>query len=342
MGGSGFAAVDFLQRETLLMTRRFDRRSFLATTAAATAAGWMGVSRSEASPATFETTLKKALIGRPDEATLREWKAAGFDGIESNDRGVSPRDAAAARRVAEELEMKIHAVLYGWANFNSPESSTVAEDLAAVEASLKAAAAYGSDAVLLVPCRIGGMPMPEAWEFELEFDEDTAVVHKVAAGDNQKYQEYIDAHNHATRTSRAAVERLIPVAEKTGVVIALENVWNNLWVQPALFKSFVASFDNPWVQAYFDIGNHVKYAPAEAWIHELGQLIVKCHVKDFQLNPDGRGGRFVDIRDGSVDWPVVRQALDEVGYSDFMTIEGSGELSLEERSRRLDWIIAGK
>jgi L-ribulose-5-phosphate 3-epimerase len=196
--------------------------------------------------------------------------------------------------------------------------------------------------VLLVPCRIGGMPMPEAWEFEIEFDEQTGMVRKVAAGDNAKYQEYIDAHNHATKTSTEAVKRLIPVAEKTGVVIALENVWNNLWVKPAIFKNFVASFDSPWVQAYFDIGNHVKYAPAEEWIRELGKLIVKCHVKDFQLNPDGRGGRFVDIRDGSVDWPVVRQALDDIGYSDFMTIEGSGGLSLEERSKRLDLIIAGQ
>ena len=324
------------------MTLRYDRREFLATTAAAAAAGVVATSPLQAEPPSFETCLKKALIGRPDEETLRAWKAAGFDGIESNDRGVSLQDAAAARRVAEKLEMQIHAVLYGWANFNSPESSTVAEDIAAVEASLKASAAYGADALLLVPCRIGGMPMPEPWEFEIEFDEDTAEVQRVAAGDTQKYQEYIDAHNHATRASRAAVERLIPVAEKTGVVIALENVWNNLWVQPALFKSFVASFDNPWVQAYFDIGNHVRYAPAEAWIHELGELIVKCHVKDFQLNPDGRGGRFVDIRDGSVDWPVVRQALEEVGYSDFMTIEGSGGLSLEDRSQRLDLIIAGK
>lgn len=321
------------------MTHRYDRREFLAASAAL-GAGMMFAGRLHA--ASYKTTLKKALIGVPNEPTLTSWKAAGYHGIESNDRKASVEDAAAARKTAEKLDVKIHSLLFGWANFNSPETSQVAADLAAVEASLKAAGAYGADAVLLVPCKVGGMPMPEAWEFEIDFDEKTGMVKKVAAGDNAKYQQYIEAQNHATKTSREAVRKLIPVAEKAGVVIALENVWNNLWVKPDLFKNFVASFDSPWVQAYFDIGNHVKYAPPEEWIRTLGKLIVKCHVKDFQLNPNGQGGKFVDIREGSVDWPAVRQALEEIGYSDFMTIEGSGGLSPEEKSKRLDLIFAGK
>ena len=42
----------------------------------------------------------------------------------------------------------------------------------------------------------------------------------------------------------------------------------------------------------------------------------------------------------SVRWPVVRQALEVVGYSGWMTIEG-GDCSLAEHSKRLDQIIAG-
>jgi hexulose-6-phosphate isomerase len=127
------------------------------------------------------------------------------------------------------------------------------------------------------------------------------------------------------------------------VVIALENVWNNLWVKPAIFRSFVASFKSPWVKAYFDIGNHVKYAAPEEWILQLEGLISKCHVKDFKLNPsDANGeGSFVNIRDGSVRWPVVRAALEKVGYSGWMTIEG-GDLSMAEHNQRLDAIIAGQ
>ena len=95
------------------------------------------------------------------------------------------------------------------------------------------------------------------------------------------------------------------------MIIALENVWNNLWVKPDLSANFVASFDSPWVRAYFDIGNHVKYAPPQEWIRTLGKLIVKCHVKDFKLNAGRPRRPFCDIREGSIDWPAVRKALDE-------------------------------
>ncbi|MCX7825564.1 MAG: sugar phosphate isomerase/epimerase, partial [Verrucomicrobiae bacterium] len=147
---------------------------------------------------------------------------------------------------------------------------------------------------------------------------------------------------HATDTSRAAVKKLIPLAQELKVAIALENVWNNLWVKPALFKAFVASFKNPWVRAYYDVGNHMKYiTPPEQWIRTLGKLIAKIHIKDYLLAPDQRSGKFVHPRDGSVNWPAVRQAIEDVGYNGWLTIEDGG-LPLEEFSRRLDLIIAGK
>jgi len=324
------------------MSNRPTRRDFLAATTAA-GLGLLGAGRSPA--AEFKTTLHKSLIGEPKEETLAAWKAAGFEGMEISGRGwnVTPDEAAAGRKTAERLGMRIHSVLRGWTNFNSPDEAKVAEDLASVETALRAAQAFGADAVLLVPCRIGGMTIPEAHEFQIEFDEKTGHVKRVVAGGNAAYGEYIDAHNHATDTSRKAVEKLIPAAEKAGVVIALENVWNNLWVKPDLFCNFVASFGSPWVQAYYDIGNHVKYALPEEWIRALGKLIVKVHVKDFTPDREKpRGGEFKNIREGGVNWPAVRNELDRIGYNGWMTIEGSGSLSLEELSKRLDLIIAGK
>jgi hexulose-6-phosphate isomerase len=324
------------------MAHGINRREFLAAGTAAGIGLWAG--RGMAAETAFKTKLKKAMIlGKPDEAGLKKLKDAGFDGAETTAANTPPDEAKACREVAEKLGMKIHSVLRGWMQFNSTDADAVAKSIASTEAALRAAQGFGADAILLVPCRIGGkeMPMPEAWEFQLEFDEKTGHLSKVVAGDNAKYKAYIDAHNQAIDGSTAAVKKLIPVAEETKVVIALENVWNNLWGRPAHFKQFVASFQSPWVKAYFDIGNHVKYAPPEEWIKSLGPLLAKCHVKDFKLNPDGHGGKFVDIRDGSVNWPVVRQALEDVGYSGWMTIEGGG-LSLDEHSKRLDLIIAGK
>jgi len=321
-----------------LMTRREFTVALAASSAAAAA---IGTRTARAAETGFKTTLHKALIGGlPDEKRITSMKEAGFGGLECNAWKAEPAKAEAVRKVVDRLDFKVHSVLRGWTQFNDAKAAP--GHIETVETALRTSAILGADALLLVPCRVGGVPMPAPHEFQIEFDEKTGHVTRVAAGDNAQYEAYIKAQNQATDMSRAALEKLIPVAEREGVVIAIENVWNNLWVKPDLFAHFVRSFENKWVQAYFDIGNHVKYARPEEWIRALGKLIVKCHVKDFKLNPDGIGGKFVNIRDGSVNWPAVRRELDRVGYSGWMTIEGSGKLSMQEKSERLDLIIAGK
>ncbi|MDD4868964.1 MAG: sugar phosphate isomerase/epimerase [Kiritimatiellae bacterium] len=321
------------------MNRNLNRRDFMKVSAT-TGLSLFAAGRIDAAP--FKTTLRKAMIlTKVTEAALKPYKDAGFDGIQSSG-AVTPEEAAENRKIAEKLGMQIHTVSGGWAEFNSDDPKKVEASLAKVEKALRAARAYGSDAILLVPCRVDKMPMPEPWEFEIEFDEKTSHVKRVAAGDNEKYSAYIKAQNRATDMTRDAVRKLIPLAKEMKVAIALENVWNNLWVTCALYKNFVASFQSQWVRSFYDVGNHVKYpGKPQDWIRALGPLIAKVHIKDFLLNPDGHGGKFVHPRDGSVDWPAVRQALDDVNHNGWLTIEDGG-LPLEEFNRRLDLIIAGK
>jgi L-ribulose-5-phosphate 3-epimerase len=316
-----------------------NRRQFLAHASLAAAVAICPTRQLIA--ATFRTRLRKAMIiGEVTEDALQPLKEAGFNGVETTH--ICPDTAAAqGRALAEKMGLRVHSVLRGWMEFNSDDPKKVEESLEKTRLALRAAHAYGADDILLVPCRIGGMPMPEPWEFEMVFDEKSGHVSRVAAGDNARFEAYIRAQNQATDRSRAAVEQLIPLAQELKVVIALENVWNNLWVGPELFRNFVASFANPWVKAYFDIGNHVKYAPPQLWIKTLGPLVAKLHVKDFRLNPDGHGGNFVHPRDGSINWPAVRRALDEVGYDGWATIEDGG-LPLAEFSRRFELIESGQ
>jgi hexulose-6-phosphate isomerase len=185
--------------------------------------------------------------------------------------------------------------------------------------------------------------MPDPWEFQIDFDEKTGHIRSVVYGDNAPYAEYIRLHNHAIDTSTEWVKRLIPLAEKTKVVIAIENVWNHLWVEPRIFTHFVKSFNSPWVKAYYDIGNNIKWAPAEQWVLTIGDLLSKVHVKDFKLDPASPtgDGDWAAIREGSTRWPILRAALDRVNYNGWMTIEAPRGLSLEEQAKRLDMIAAG-
>ena len=321
------------------MMNPLSRRQFL--TRAAGAAAFALCAAPAPAPAAFRGRIRKAMIiGRVTETALQPLKEAGFDGVQTT-YICAEEEAAQGRAVAEKLGLRVHSVLRGWMEFNNHDPKKVEDSLEKTRLALRAAKAYGANDILLVPCRIGGMPMPEPWEFDIVFDPHTGHLERVAAGDNSRFQTYMDAHDHATDTSRAAVEKLIPLAEELKIVIGLENVWNNLWVKPDLFKNFVASFHNPWVMAYFDIGNHVKYDPPQDWVRILGPLIVKLHVKDFKLNPDGHGGKFVHPRDGSINWPAVRRALDDVGYTGWASIEDGG-LSLAEFARRFDLIESGQ
>jgi len=316
-----------------------NRRQFLSRTVVLTAFALAPVVPVHA--AAFHGRIRKAMIvGEVTEAALQPLREAGFAGVETT-HICSDAEAAIGRATAEKVGMTVHSVLRGWMEFNSTDEKKVEDSLEKTRLALRAAKGYGANAILLVPCRIGGMPMPEAWEFDIAFDEKTGHLKRVTGADKSKYEAYIKAHDQATDTSRAAVEKLIPLAEELKVVIGLENVWNNLWVKPDLFANFVGSFKSPWVKAYFDIGNHVKYAPPQEWIKALGSQLVKLHIKDFKLNPNGHGGNFVHPRDGSIDWPVVRRAIDQAGYDGWATIEDGG-LSLAEFNRRFDLIIAGE
>lgn len=323
------------------MSRDLNRREFLAASACAASAFLLGRARAGDAKESFKHKLQKALIAEvPHEKVLRAIKDAGFDGVEAG--VVSRAEAEKARKIAEKLGLKIHSVIRGWAKFNSDKAGEVEETFATTVAGIEAAVGYGANAILLVPCRIDTKPRPEPWEFNVSFDEKTGHLTAVTKNDAGRYGEYIAAHNHAYDRSAEAIKRLIPIAAKAGVVIGIENVWNNLFVDPRHMANFVDSFESPHVQAYFDIGNHVKYSPPEKWIDILGKRIVRCHVKDFRLAADGRGGKFVDIRQGSVNWPLVRRKLDEIGYKGWMTIEGSRGLPFKEQSRRLDYILAGE
>jgi hexulose-6-phosphate isomerase len=318
------------------------RRHFLT---AAGAASLSMFAPAAARAAEFKTVIKKAkIIRKPEEAELRDLKAAGFDGVEVSHIFEDETEAKRTRDLIEGIGLKVHSVLRGWAEFNSEDPAKVAASYAVTEQALRTANWLGAETILLVPCRVGGVEgvtMPRPWEFDIAFDQTTGHVSRVVQGDNAPYAKYIELQNRSTDTSKEQVRKLIPLAEKLNVIIGLENVWNNLWVQPDLYQNFVASFNHPYAQAYYDVGNHVKYLrPVHDWIHTLGGLIKKIHIKDFALAPDQHSGKFVHPRDGSIDWPKMRQALEDVGYNGWITVEDNG-LPLPEFAQRLDQIIAG-
>jgi hexulose-6-phosphate isomerase len=124
-------------------------------------------------------------------------------------------------------------------------------------------------------------------------------------------------YRDAYRRSQANIRQLIPDAERHGIKIAIEEVWNKFLLSPVEFARYIDEFDSPWVGAYFDVGNVVEFGYPEEWIHELGRRILKVHIKEY-----AKPRRF-DYRlgEGEIDWPAVRAALNDVGYTGWITAE---------------------
>jgi hexulose-6-phosphate isomerase len=234
-------------------------------------------------------------------------KKCGFEGIEA----YPMNNLNAAReqgRLARAAGVPIHSIVFGgWqAPFSDPDPKVIKRGLAGMETALRCAKAMGAEAVLLVPALV------------------------------KENVSYADAY----KRSQKHIRKLLPLAKEVGVVIAIENVWNKFLLSPLEFARYVDEFDSPWVQAYFDVGNVIIYGYAQHWIRTLGKRIVKIHLKDFKRE----GNQWKNLREGDVNWPEVRRALDEIGYNGFMTPELSGgdEAYLRNLVERIDLIIAGK
>jgi len=192
---------------------------------------------------------------------------------------------------------------------SSSDPAVVSRSVAGMDTSLRNAALWGADAVLLVP----------------------AVVDQTTS--------YRDAW---TRSQQVIRERLLPLARELKVIVAVEEVWNKFLLSPLEFARYVDELDSPWLKAYFDVGNVVFYGYPQDWIRSLGARIAKVHLKDFHLDrPNGRFA-WTNLGDGDIDWLDVRRAFDEVGYRGYFTTEVTGGDTeyLKDLAARVDRFLA--
>ena len=116
--------------------------------------------------------------------------------------------------------------------------------------------------------------------------------------------------------------------------------------KPEQLVEYVDSFQSPWVGAYFDCSNMIRYGvPSADWIRKLGKRMLKFDFKGYskakatEKNPGA--GFNVGIGEGDEDWPEILKACAEVGYSTWATAEvnGGGEKELADVAARMDKIL---
>lgn len=122
------------------------------------------------------------------------------------------------------------------------------------------------------------------------------------------------------KRAKEGLQEVLPYAQSAGVTLALENVWNECFLSPLEFASFLDSFESPFVRAHFDTGNVVLFGYPEHWIATLGKRIATVHVKDFKKAVGTLAGFCLPL-EGDVHWPEVMRALQNIPYNDYLIAE---------------------
>ena len=253
---------------------------------------------------------------------FQQAREAGFDAVEVGiaEEGIlttssTREECRQIAREADDAGVKIASVatgLYWEYPFSASDDSVRKRAIQATKDMLRVASWLDTDALLVIPGKVDFFADP--------------------AGE-------IVPYDQVWERATSALLQCLPAAEKEGVAMALENVWNKFLLSPLEMKNFIDQFDSPWVGSYLDVGNAVLNGYPEQWIRLLGNRIKRVHLKDFRWKfvPDvnevegfedfasgqqwGTMGAFCDIGAGDVNWTKVVAALDETGYDGPLTAE---------------------
>ena len=296
-----------------------NRREFLKTSAATICtASLPGAALAEISlpPKPQASWYKKGLVFSmlPEKLSVGDrFKLARDTGFEVVQAPTTPdaKQADEIKAAADASGVRVDSVM-NMAHWKYPLSSAdpavVETSMEGMRTSLRNAKLWGCDAVLLVP----------------------AVVNPQTS--------YKDAWARSQKQIRA----LIPLAEELKIVIAIEEVWNKFLLSPLEMRAYIEEFKNPIIGAWFDVGNVVLYGYPQDWIHTLAFTIAKVHLKDFKRSENGYS--WVNLGEGDVDWPSVRQAFIDVGYhgSVIAELQPGDEAYLRDVNKRIDRLLLGR
>ncbi len=240
------------------------------------------------------------------EECLRLAKRAGFDGIELNydlENDLSPKAGTKEFTEIRKLADQVGIAISGLCSFlfwpypltsNDPAKRERGLELAGLIG--KAAHDLGVENVLVVP---GAVHIP--WRTD----------HEPVRNDI------------CDQRAREAVGKLARQAEKLKVCLNIENIFfNGYLMTPMEMNQFVDSFQSPHVRVHFDTGNISMFQNAEHWVTILGSRIKNIHFKEFtKKGTDYSLETFRPLLDGTTNWPAVMEALEAIGYREYLTFE---------------------
>jgi len=235
---------------------------------------------------------------------IEDAAAMGMDGLEITVGDCIPVDISESqcreiKSAAAKAGIKLRTLATGFYWGCSLSSPDEAERTRAIEFTgkyLRIASWLGAETILVVPGAV-----------DVAWDPSRPLV------------SYLQVWNNSVKS----LQTVLPEAEKLGITIALENVWNKFLLSPMEMKMYVDQFNSKFIGVYFDTGNCLINGYPQHWIEILGQRIKAVHIKNFSRNDCGGGihGFGDDLMTGDIDFDAVKAALSKYAKEAPLTAE---------------------
>ena len=231
-------------------------------------------------------------------------KSFGLDGIEftfpdSIKEDITRDECAAILKTAKDAGIELRTLASGayWGtSLSSEDKSERTRAIEFTERYIEAASWLGVDRILVVPGAV-----------DVGWDPSKPVV----------------SYRKVWENSTDSIRSILPVAQKHGVTLCFENVWNKFLLGPFEMRDFIDQFKSQYVGSYFDVGNVAITGYAEHWIEILEGRIKAVHFKNFSRN-DAAGGLHgfgEDLLQGDVNFDGILGALASIRYDGPVTAE---------------------
>ena len=165
-------------------------------------------------------------------------------------------------------------------------------------------------------------------------------------GTLNRTSEWADAPENATEEGyalgRAAIERLVRVAEKSGAVLSIEAYWKNIIASVDRAERLLRDVPSPALQVVMDPCNYFRKEDLprmqpmlEDMFKRLGDRIVVAHAKDVKASPGGTDLPAAGL--GVLDYPLYLRLLARLDREMPLLVE---HVTLPDVARARDYVLA--
>jgi sugar phosphate isomerase/epimerase len=121
-----------------------------------------------------------------------------------------------------------------------------------------------------------------------------------------------------------AFQRLVPLAERKHIYMAIEAVFGHLCHDYYTLQELLHHFDSEYLAVNLDPSHYQLYGNDIPWaVRRLAPSIRHVHLKDVVGRPGlpGKDFTFPLMGEGTIDWTAFVDALDEIGYQGALSVE---------------------